>query len=126
MRPISFGVKVTQPQFFDKPVLDSCDMICDFAGYEFQTASRALMIEDDTATSEHVVALTIVDRDPMSVHFRNAVRTTGMERGLLGLGHLFDQTKEFAGGGLVKPNALVNRTTSFKNPSDTKASNITG
>lgn len=59
------------------------------------------MIEQDTVASEHVVCLAVVDNNPVTIQFGNAIGRARIEGGGLLLGSLNDLTIELRGGGLL-------------------------
>ncbi len=77
--PVSFGVEVPQRQRVDLAQLDAGRAVGDLAGHELEAASGALVVEQDARAGVQVVALAVVDRDPVPVDLRHAVRDCGDE-----------------------------------------------
>ncbi len=64
------------------------------------------MVEEDSVAAEHAVGLPVLADDPVAVLLGDGVRTVGVERGVLVLGHLLHLAVEFGCGGLVHPARL--------------------
>ena len=78
--PVTLSIEIAETNFGIEPELDSGDTISDLAGYEFEAAARALMIEKNSGASVHSVTLSVIHRDPVSVEFRYAVGAARIER----------------------------------------------
>ncbi len=61
---------------------DTGDRVRDLARYKLESAALTFVVEEDARHGEHVVALTVILGDPVTVQLRNAVRAAGMELGL--------------------------------------------
>ena len=59
------------------------------------------MVEQDAVAGEHSVTLAVVDRDPMGINFRRAIRAAGVERRRFLLRHFLDQPVHLRTAGLV-------------------------
>ena len=57
----------------------------DLAGDELEAAPGRLVVEQDAERGVQVVALAVVDRDPVAVDLGHAVGRAGVERRRLGL-----------------------------------------
>src|SRR5690606_19578242 len=53
---------------------------CNFAGYKRFSSDRAFMIEQDTVTCIHIIRLTIVYGNPISIHLGDGVGAPGIKR----------------------------------------------
>lgn len=65
------------------------------------------MVEQDPIASVHPVRLSIVLANPERVELRDTVRTPRVERGVLILRDLLDETVELRGGGLVETDVFL-------------------
>ena len=88
--PVSLCVEIAESNFGVKPELDPSDAVGDLASDEFEASSWAFVIKEDSGARVHVVALAIIDRDPMSIELGDSVRTAWVERGGLALGNFND------------------------------------
>ena len=61
------------------------------------------MVEQDAVAAKQVVRLTVIDDDPIAVHFGYPVRTPGIERRFLILRKRQGFSEELACRGLVEP-----------------------
>ena len=81
------------------------------AGYlardERPPASGTLVVEQNPITRIYPVRLAVVDRDPVRVELRDAVRRARVERRRLGLGRLDDLAVQLRGRRLVEPDVLL-------------------
>ena len=84
----------------------------DLARHKRFTPPRALVVKKDPVAGIHPIALAVVDRDPIRIKLRDAVRTAWIERCALLLRNLLHQAVELAGAGLVDPRF-------FREPQDT-------
>lgn len=100
--PVALGVQVAQPHFAVQPQLDARHRVRDLAGDELQAAARALVVEEDAGDGEQVVALAVVDGDPVAVDLGDAVGAAGVEGGVLDLGDGLDLAEHLGGAGLVE------------------------
>src|SRR5215471_7086686 len=103
MAPIASSLQVPQAQFGSQPQLDTSDVMRDFAGDEFKSATRTLMIEQYAVYAEHTVCFTVVEREIIACHFADAVRTARMKRRCLALRRLPHLAEHFAGPGEIEP-----------------------
>ena len=88
--PVSLRVEIAESNFGVESELDSSDAVGDLASDEFEASSWAFVIKEDSGARVHVVALAIIDRDPMSIELGDSVRTAWVERGGLALGNFND------------------------------------
>lgn len=65
------------------------------------------MVEQDPIASVHPVRLSVVLANPERVELRDTVRTPRVERGVLVLRNLLDETVELRGGGLVETDVFL-------------------
>ena len=107
MTPITLRVQVTEVQTVLLAQVDighgSADLACD----EGPATPRALVVEQDTVARIHPIRFTIVDGDPISIQFGNAVRAAWVERRRLALWRFDDLAIQFRGGGLVEPHVSL-------------------
>src|SRR5581483_5364655 len=74
----------------------------DLASDERLTADWRLVIEQDAVARVEAVRLAIIDRDPVAVELRDAVRRSWVERRLLGLRDLLHQAVELRSRRLIE------------------------
>ena len=70
--------------------------------HELQPAPRTLVVEQDAGAGEQVVALAVVDGNPVAVDLSDAVGAARVEGGLLGLRHFLDLAKHLRRASLVE------------------------
>ena len=86
------------------------DSMADLAGDELQPTARRLVVEQDAGAGVQPIGLAVVDRDPMAVHLGDAVRGTGVQRRVLGLGHFLHLAEHLAGRCLVEADLRIDQT----------------
>jgi hypothetical protein len=86
------------------------------------------MIEQNTVAAKHIIALTIVLHDPVTVEFGYGIRGTGMERGGLLLGYFGYLAEELGGAGLIDLTGLAQSadTNGFQQTEGTDTVNLGG
>ena len=105
--------------------LDLSDGTRDLPSNESRTTSWGLVVEENTVASKHTISLTIVDDDPISVLFGNAIGRTRIERSRFSLGDLTYLTIKLRGGGLVELGE-VNQATRANSIQQTESANTIG
>src|SRR5712691_2596285 len=86
--PVAPGLEVAEPQLRLETALDARHPVGHLAGDELEAAPRRLVVEQDPAAGEEVVALAIVHRDGVAVHLGDAVRAARVKGRVLVLGRL--------------------------------------
>ena len=81
---------------------DAVETYRDFPGYERRAAPRALVIEKNAVCRKQSVALAIVFRNPVRIHFCDAVRRARIKRRRFFLGNFRDLAEHFGRRRLVK------------------------
>src|SRR5205807_909143 len=94
--------KIAKPQLVLLAVFDSRDSGCDLAGYKFETAPRAFVIEQNSAHAKHAVRLAVISGEIESGNFTNAIRRPRVKRRRLCLRHFPHFAKHFRRAGEVK------------------------
>ena len=87
--------------------------------------AHTLMVEEDAAAGEHVVTLTVVDRDPVTIDLRDAVGASWIEGGTLPLRNLHDLPKHFAAAGLVETDRGIDQTHRIEHTGHAEGSRFT-
>ena len=77
------------------------------------------MVKEDSGTGVDIVALPVVDRDPVSVDFGYAIGAAGIERGAFGLGNFADSAEHFAAAGLVETDRGIDDADSVQQAGNT-------
>src|SRR5918992_5955447 len=83
--PVTARVEVAERKLFGQTELYARSRVGDFARDELETATRALVVEEDARDRVECIALAIVHGDPVSVYFRHAIRRPRIERRRLAL-----------------------------------------
>src|SRR5690606_16393616 len=109
-----------------QPQLDSRRPVRDLVRDEFQAAPRALVVEEDARAAEDVVALAVVDRDPVAVYLGHAVRAARVEGRRLALRDLYDLAEHLAAAGLVEANLGVDDADGFEHARHAQRGELTG
>src|ERR1041384_2294833 len=91
---------------------------------ELQAPPRTLMVKQDARTRKQVIALAVIDGNPMPIELRDAVRTPGIKRGALGLGDFLNLTKHLAGRGLIKTNLGIDNANGLQHLGDAEGSEL--
>ena len=81
--PVTLGVEVPQVQLVLPASRDPGRRAGDLPGHELLAAPRALMVEENAAGSVKAVALSVVDRLPVSKSLRTPVGAAGVKRSRL-------------------------------------------
>ncbi|GBH23845.1 hypothetical protein BvRS1_08940 [Burkholderia vietnamiensis] len=79
--PVAFRVEVAELELVRVAERDLRDGVGDLARDELAAAQRRFVIEQDAAAAEQPVRLAIVDRHPVRVQLRDAVRAARVKRG---------------------------------------------
>src|SRR5271155_434281 len=87
--------------------LDACRGVGHLAGHELQATTGAFVIEKDPRAGVELVALPVIDRCPVAVHFGHAVWAAWVERGPLALRDFNDLAEHFRTTGLIEPYGRV-------------------
>ena len=87
--------------------------------------AHTLMVEEDAATSEHVVALTVVDRDPVTIDLRDTVGATWIEWGALPLWNFHYLPKHLTTAGLIKTDGRIHQAYCIEHTGHTECSRFT-
>src|SRR5690606_35243709 len=77
--PVALGVEVAEAQLLGHAEADLGDGVGDLAGHELEAPARALVVEEDAGAGVEVVALPVVDRDPVAVELGDAVGAARVE-----------------------------------------------
>ena len=105
--PVAPGVQVAQVEFVLHSHLDAAGTEGDLARDEILAAALALVVEQDTVSTEHAVALAVVLHDPERVQLGAAVGAAGVERCGLALGNLLHLAIELTRAGLIDTGRLL-------------------
>lgn len=105
--PITLGVQVPEVQACLLAQRNIRHSPCDLPRHERPPTPRAFVVEQDPIASVHPIRLPVVLADPERVEFRDTVRTPGIERSVLVLRDLLDETVELRGGGLVEADVFL-------------------
>ena len=74
----------------------------------------------------HTVALSVVYRDPVGIHFSRTIRAAGPERGFFGLGHFLHFAKHFRTGCLIEAGIDSSFSHCLKDTCGSKRGDIAG
>lgn len=107
MSPITLGVQVSEIQARLLAQRDIRHSARNLPRHERPPTPRAFVVEQDPIASVHPVRLSVVLADPERVELRDTVRTPRVERGVLVLRDLLDETVELRGGGLVETDVFL-------------------
>ena len=124
--PVALRVEVAERQFVAQSRLDAGDAVGDLAGDELQPATRGLMVEQDARRGVEVVALAVVDGDPVAVDLRHPVGTARIEGGALRLGHLLHLAEHLRGAGLVEADLRIDRPDRVEHSGHAQRGGLTG
>src|SRR5206468_5406593 len=91
--PIPLGVEIAKRNAALQAQLDGGGTEGHFPRYKLEAAARAFMIEQDPGRGMQVVALAVVDGQPVAVDLGYPVRAAGIEGCALVLGY-FDHLAE--------------------------------
>ena len=94
MTPVTFRIKVPKFKREVRILVEFSNALGDLAGHKVFTPTLGLMIEKDTTTGKHVVALTVVLDDPMSIQLCDSIRTARVKWRGLGLRCLLNLAKQ--------------------------------
>ena len=119
------GVQIAQPPHLLQPGANTSQAARAPACHERLTASRGLVVEENSVHREHVVRLAIVDGRPVRVHLCGAVRRARMERRLLVL-RRWRRAEHLRARRLVKAGGNPRRANRLKQPNGAKARDVTG
>jgi hypothetical protein len=106
MAPITLSIEIAKVQARLLPQRDVRHRTRDLSRHERPPSPRALVVEQDAVAGVHPVRLAVVDRDPVRVQLRDAVRRARVERRRLALGRLDDLSVELRRGCLVETDVL--------------------
>src|SRR5687767_6891178 len=84
------------------------------------------MIEQDAVAGEKVVALSIIDRRPVSGYLRNPIRAARMEERLLGLRHFMHLAEHLAAARLVETRMRTGLAHGFQQTQASSAGDVEG
>lgn len=90
--PVTLRIEVTKVQARLLPKADIRDGTGNFARNEGPSSTGALVVEENSVASEHVVSLTIVLGDPECIELRDAVRAARVEGSILVLRDRLNQS----------------------------------
>jgi len=90
----------------------------DLASHKFQATPWGFMVKQDARHGKEIIALTIVDRDPVPIDFGDTVRATGIKRRGLLLRHLLHLAEHLAAAGLVKARLRHSHAHGVEHPRD--------
>src|ERR1051326_1651112 len=79
--PVAFCVQVSEIDGILQPSLDARKTPGDLACDECLAPARGFVVEEYSVASEHPVTLAVIDRAPIGVDLRTAVRTSRVKRG---------------------------------------------
>ena len=79
--PVTLSVEVAERQLVDQSEFYRGCVPGDLPGNELESASGALMVEEDPARGEQVIGLPIVDRDEVAVDLRDTIWRTADRTG---------------------------------------------
>src|SRR5688500_6577536 len=96
----------------------------DLSGDKFKATSRTFMIEQDARYNKHPKRLAVVDGNPMSIYFCDAIRTARIKGSCLFLRDFKHFSKHFAGRSLIKLDLGVNKPNCFKHACHTDRGDI--
>ena len=100
--PVSLGIHISQLHMILNTQLDPCYRVCNLTGNKLQATPLRFMVEKDTRAGIHIITLTIILGDPVSIYLCYTIRRTGIKRRCLLLWHLLNQSKHLTGGRLIK------------------------
>ena len=104
--PVAAGVEVAEVEGLLQAELDPRGRPGDLARDEGLAAAGRLVVEEDAVAGMEVVALAVVDGQPVGVDLRAPVGRTRPERRALGLRHLLHLAEHLRGRGLVVADLL--------------------
>ena len=88
-------------------LVDAGEAARDLARHEGLAADRRLVIEQDAVAGVDPIRLPVVDRDPVGVDLRRAIRRARVEGRRLFLRHLLHLSVHLGGGGLIEARRLL-------------------
>jgi hypothetical protein len=124
--PVAAGVEVAESQLVVEPELDAGDAVAHLAFDELESPAGRAVVEQDPRGGEHVVALAVVDRDPVCVDLGHAVGRAGMERCAFGLGHLHHLAEHLRRAGLVEADVGVDVADRLQHPHRAEGGDVPG
>ena len=104
--PITFGVDISEVQARLLPQRNICHRSGDLPRDERAAPPRALVVKQDPIAGVHPIRLPIIDRDPVRVQLRDAIRGARVERRRLTLRRLDDLAIQLGRGRLVESHVL--------------------
>ncbi len=93
---------------------------------ELEPAPRRLVIEQYARAGKEVVALAVVDGNPVPVDLGHPVGTARIERGQLGLRRLAHMPEHLARRRLIEADGLVGHANRFEQPRHTERGHVPG
>lgn len=79
MSPVTLRIEISYIKCFLQSEVDARDRTRNLTCDKCLTTDRRFMIEEESITSEYIIALTVIYRDPVSIKFRYTIRTTWMK-----------------------------------------------
>ncbi|AGE54105.1 phytase [Paramecium bursaria Chlorella virus NYs1] len=83
--PISFGIYITEIHAFFDTIENIRDHLRDFTSHELMASVGTLVIETNRVAYIHVIRLTVIFTDPISVQLCNTVRASRIKRSIFRL-----------------------------------------
>src|ERR1700758_4776882 len=102
MSPIPLGFQVPQEKVGRQTKLDPGHTVGNFPGDELEPPAGALMIKQNPVRTGNGIGFAIVQREIETRYLADAIGTSGMKRGGLGLRSLADFTEHFARSGEIE------------------------
>ena len=126
--PVAKRGEVTKEKFVLLSLCNTGGGKCNLAGDKGLATTLALVVEEDTRATEHIICLTILLDNPMSIKLGYSIRTIGMEGGILILRNLFNLTIKFRGRGLVDMAGIsqATKTDSLEDAKNTRSIYVSG
>ena len=106
MTPIAQRIKIAQEQTLFESLADARKSARYLARDEGLAANRGLVIEQNPVTGVHPIGFAIVDRDPVGIDLRRAIRRARIERSGFALRYFLHLAEHLGGRGLIETRAL--------------------
>jgi len=124
--PVALGIKVAEIEVFLFAEFNGGDGTGDFAGDEGLAATGGFVVEKDAIRGVHAVALAVVHRDPIGIHFCRAVGTARPEGGFFRLRHGLHLAEHLGARGWVETGGNAGLAQGFEDTRGADAGDIAG
>ena len=124
--PVTLRVEVAERQLLVELVRDARHAVRHLAGDELEAAAGRFVVEEDARRGVQVVALAVVDRDPVAVDLGHAVGAAGVERRRLALGDLDHLAEHLRRAGLVEADLGVDEPDRVEQAGDAQGRGLAG